>query len=111
MAFRGPKKYFLILVFLKKSCRKIKFSKNLETFTIKIIFCTRFVLHKLFWSSKQKKVMAETKNGKSQLLSPVARPQGAVWQNEGDLSWFWVKTNLLMKFRQNRSRRLDYPLY
>ena len=72
------------------------------------MFCTRFVLYKLFCSSKQKKVMAKTKIWKSRLLSPVARTQGAVWQNEGDLGGFWVETNLLMKFRQNRSRRLDW---
>ena len=48
---------------------------------------------------------------KSQFWSPVAGPQGAEWLNEGDLGGFWVETNLLMKFRQNRSRAPDYPLY
>ena len=107
-AVLGPKNIFLVFGFLEKSRRKIKISKNPETFTIKIIFWTHFVLYKLFCSSKQKKVMAKTKIWKSRLLSPVARTQGAVWRNEGDLGGFWVETNLLMKFRQNRSQRLDW---
>ena len=36
--------------FLENTCRKLKISKNPETFTIKIISCTRFVLYKLFCS-------------------------------------------------------------
>ena len=107
----GPKKIFLVFGFLEKSRRKIKISKNPENFTIKIIFCARFVLSKLFCSSNKKKVMAKTKIWKSRFWSPVAGPQGAEWPNEGDLGGFWVETNLLMKFRQNRSRAPDYPLY
>ena len=110
-AWRGPKKIFFFFGFLKKSRPKLKILENPENFTIKIIFCARFVLYKLFCSSKQKKVMAKTKIWKSRLLSPVARTQGAVWQNEGDLGGFWVETNLLMKFRQNRSRTPDWPLW
>ena len=105
------KKIFLVFGFLEKSRRKIKISKNPENFTIKIIFCARFVLSKLFCSSNKKKVTAKTKIWKSQFWSPVAGPQGAEWPNEGDLGGFWVETNLLMKCRQNRSREPDYPLY
>ena len=110
-ARRGPKKIFLVFGFLNKSRRKLKILENPENFTIKIIFCARFVLYKIFCSSNEKKVTAKTKILKSRLWSPVAGPQGAEWPNEGDLGGFWVETNLLMKFRQNRSRRLDYPLY
>ena len=107
----GPKKIFLVFGFLEKSRRKIKISKNPENFTIKIIFCARFVLSKLFCSSNKKKVTAKTKIWKSRFWSPVAGPQGAEWPNEGDLGRFWAETNLLMKCRQNRSREPDYPLY
>ena len=104
------KKIFLVFGFLKKSRRKLKILENPENFTIKIIFCARFVLCKLFCSSNEKKVTAKTKIWKSRLWSPVAGPQGAEWPNEGDLGGFWVETNLLMKFRQNRSRTPDWPL-
>ena len=107
----GPKKIFLVFGFLKKSCQKFKILENPENFTIKIIFCARFVLYKIFCSSNEEKVTVKTKILKSRLWSPVAGPQGAEWPNEGDLGGFWVETNLLMKFRQNPSRRLDYPLY
>ena len=110
MALRGPKKIFLVFGFLKKSRPKLKILENPENFTIKIIFCARFVLYKIFCSSNEEKVTAKTKILKSRLWSPVAGPQGAEWPNEGDLGGFWVETNLLMKFRQNRSRTPDWPL-
>ena len=71
----GQKKYSLFLVFFKKFQRKFFFSKNPENFIIKIIFCPRFVLYKLFCYSKQKKVIGKKwvfQNGQN-------RPFGGPW--------------------------------
>ena len=62
--------------------RNLQILENPENFTKKNIFCTRFVLSKLYCSSKQKKVIAKTKMSKSRLWRPVAGPQWPGWPNE-----------------------------
>ena len=81
-AKKGPKIKFVIFGFFEKSRRNLKILENPETFTKKNIFCTRFVLSKLFCSSKQKKVIAKTKMSKFWLWRPVAGPQWPGWPNE-----------------------------
>ena len=71
----GQKKYSSFLVFSKNFGEKFFFSKNPENFIIKIIFCPRFVLYKLFCYSKQKKVIGKKwvfQNGQN-------RPFGGPW--------------------------------
>ena len=61
--------------FFQKILAKNFFSKNPENFIIKIIFCPRFVLYKLFCYSKQKKVIGKKwvfQNGQN-------RPFGGPW--------------------------------